>query len=156
MPLDSAKKTLVVGAGYAGQQLLRDINNDVKSEIFVVGFIDDDKAKINDDMHQPRYGANDHFLLPEGNKGHIFPALKRIAGSGNGFAELDIPDELADVFYKKPYSEDQNNRKNDIWNIAHSLSGFRPRWLQDLLFSQAAHRVLAFSQIPRDAHSAWG
>ena len=38
-------KTLVVGAGYAGQQLVRDIKNDVHNEIEIVGFVDDDPLK---------------------------------------------------------------------------------------------------------------
>lgn len=38
-------KTLVVGAGYAGQQLVRDIKNDVYNKIEIVGFVDDDRFK---------------------------------------------------------------------------------------------------------------
>lgn len=44
-------KTLVVGAGYAGQQLLRDIKNDIHSEVFVVGLIDDDFNKRGKIIH---------------------------------------------------------------------------------------------------------
>ncbi|MCB0407579.1 MAG: polysaccharide biosynthesis protein, partial [Bdellovibrionales bacterium] len=38
-------KTLVVGAGYAGQQLVRDIKNDIYNDIEIVGFVDDDPLK---------------------------------------------------------------------------------------------------------------
>lgn len=44
-PLERTVKTLVIGAGYGGQQLLRDIKNDVHSELDVIGFIDDDLNK---------------------------------------------------------------------------------------------------------------
>lgn len=44
-------KTLVVGAGYAGHQLLRDIKNDVFSEVLVVGLIDDDFNKRGKIIH---------------------------------------------------------------------------------------------------------
>lgn len=44
-PNDVSVKTLVVGAGYAGTQLVRDIKNDIHSDIEVVGFIDDDLSK---------------------------------------------------------------------------------------------------------------
>lgn len=45
LPNDKKIKTLVVGAGYAGQQLLRDIRNDIHSDVVVVGLIDDDFNK---------------------------------------------------------------------------------------------------------------
>lgn len=42
---DVSVKTLVVGAGYAGTQLVRDIKNDIQREVEIVGFIDDDLTK---------------------------------------------------------------------------------------------------------------
>lgn len=45
LPYDRKTKTLLVGAGYAGQQLLRDIKNDIHSDVVVVGLIDDDFSK---------------------------------------------------------------------------------------------------------------
>ncbi len=45
LPPEMAIKTLVIGAGYAGHQLIRDIKNDIHSELDVVGFIDDDFNK---------------------------------------------------------------------------------------------------------------
>ncbi len=45
LPPEGKIKTLVIGAGYAGQQLLRDIKNDIHSDVDVIGFIDDDLGK---------------------------------------------------------------------------------------------------------------
>lgn len=51
VPVENATRTLVVGAGYAGQQLVRDIKYDVHSSIAVVGFIDDDQNKQHKLVH---------------------------------------------------------------------------------------------------------
>lgn len=51
MPIEKTVATLVVGAGYAGQQLLRDIRNDIHSDVTVVGFVDDDFNKRGKIVH---------------------------------------------------------------------------------------------------------
>lgn len=58
MPLDRKIKTLVIGAGYAGQQLIRDIQNDIHSEVNVVGFIDDDLNKRGKIIHGVKIFGN--------------------------------------------------------------------------------------------------
>lgn len=50
-PIENTVKTLIVGAGYAGQQLLRDIRNDIHSDVVVVGLIDDDFNKRGKIIH---------------------------------------------------------------------------------------------------------
>lgn len=45
------KKTLILGAGYAAQMLIRDIKNDSKSDIRIVGLLDDDKDKRRKILH---------------------------------------------------------------------------------------------------------
>lgn len=49
---------LVLGAGYAGQQLLRDIKNDEQSRINIVGFIDDDYEKRGKIIHGKKVLGN--------------------------------------------------------------------------------------------------
>jgi FlaA1/EpsC-like NDP-sugar epimerase len=45
------KITMIIGAGYAGQQLLRDIKNDIASGFHIAGFIDDDYDKRGKIIH---------------------------------------------------------------------------------------------------------
>lgn len=45
------KRTLIIGAGNSGEQLMRDINRSSPRKIFVVGFVDDDPAKQNLYLH---------------------------------------------------------------------------------------------------------
>jgi len=45
------KRTLVIGAGDAGVQLLRELNSNVRLSTSVVGFVDDDSSKIGLQIH---------------------------------------------------------------------------------------------------------
>lgn len=45
------KRTLIIGAGYASQILIRDIKNDLSSDIRIVGLLDDDINKRNKILH---------------------------------------------------------------------------------------------------------
>lgn len=45
------KNVLIIGAGYCGQNIVRQILSDIKSNINVVGFLDDDKSKIGRKLH---------------------------------------------------------------------------------------------------------
>ncbi len=58
LPIERKIKTLVVGAGYACQQLLRDIKNDVHSDVMIVGLIDDDFNKRGKFIHGSRVLGN--------------------------------------------------------------------------------------------------
>ena len=59
-----SKKVLIVGAGRAGEKLVRDINATPELKLKVVGFIDDDKFKKNALIHNVRvYGSIE--LIPE-------------------------------------------------------------------------------------------
>jgi FlaA1/EpsC-like NDP-sugar epimerase len=51
LPENRAIKTLIVGAGYAGVLLLRDVKSDLESKIHVVGFLDDDYGKRGKILH---------------------------------------------------------------------------------------------------------
>ncbi len=42
---DGALRTLIVGAGVAGELLLRDLQQSDEHSYYVVGFVDDDRAK---------------------------------------------------------------------------------------------------------------
>jgi len=68
MPLDRKIKTLVIGAGYAGQQLMRDIHNDIHSEVNVVGFIDDDLNKRGKIIHGVKIFGNVADIYQLANK----------------------------------------------------------------------------------------
>ena len=59
-----AKKVLIVGAGRAGEKLLRDINATPALKLKVVGFLDDDKFKKNVLIHNVKVFGSVH-LLPE-------------------------------------------------------------------------------------------
>lgn len=54
----SSKKVLIVGAGRAGEKLLRDINSTPDLNLRVVGFVDDDKYKRNALIHNVRIFGN--------------------------------------------------------------------------------------------------
>lgn len=45
------RKTLIIGAGYAAQLLIRDIKGDVRSDIQIVGILDDDQTKKGRVLH---------------------------------------------------------------------------------------------------------
>lgn len=49
--INRSKKTLIIGAGYAAQMLIRDIKNDVKSNIQIIGILDDDIYKRGKILH---------------------------------------------------------------------------------------------------------
>ncbi len=55
---DSMKKTLIVGAGNAGEQIVRDMVRNKESKNIPVGFIDDDPAKKGIMMHGVRVMGN--------------------------------------------------------------------------------------------------
>lgn len=52
------KKVLIVGAGRAGEKLLRDINATPELKLKVVGFVDDDKFKKNIQIHNVKVIGN--------------------------------------------------------------------------------------------------
>lgn len=54
----SSSNALIIGAGYAGQQLLRDIKDDPASSIHIVGFIDDDYEKRGKIIHGKKVLGN--------------------------------------------------------------------------------------------------
>lgn len=57
------KKVLIIGAGRAGEKLLRDINSTPALKLEVVGFIDDDRYKKNAAIHNKKiFGGTD--LIP--------------------------------------------------------------------------------------------
>nr|BDT26875.1 polysaccharide biosynthesis protein [Bacteriovorax sp. HI3] len=58
------KKVLIVGAGRAGEKLLRDINSTPALKLNVVAFLDDDKFKKNARIHNVRV-FGDVQLIPE-------------------------------------------------------------------------------------------
>lgn len=47
----NGRKTLIVGAGYAGQQLVKHLQVDAKNEFNIVGFVDDDFGKRKKIIH---------------------------------------------------------------------------------------------------------
>ncbi|MBI4422018.1 MAG: hypothetical protein HY560_14435, partial [Gemmatimonadetes bacterium] len=50
-PTGPGKRAFIIGAGEAGEQLLRQIQHDSRHHIHVVGLIDDDPAKRGQDLH---------------------------------------------------------------------------------------------------------
>ncbi len=63
------KNVLIVGAGRAGEKLLRDINSTPALKLSVVGFLDDDKFKRNVLIHNVKvFGGSD--LIPTMVKNH--------------------------------------------------------------------------------------
>ena len=51
MPLTRGKRTLILGAGDAGEQILRQLQHDPRCGFQVVGLIDDDPAKLGRELH---------------------------------------------------------------------------------------------------------
>jgi FlaA1/EpsC-like NDP-sugar epimerase len=54
----TCSNTLILGAGYAGQQLLRDIKDDPANQINIIGFIDDDYEKRGKIIHGKKVLGN--------------------------------------------------------------------------------------------------
>jgi len=48
----SGRKVLIIGAGAAGEQLLRDLNRNHPNRYNIVGFLDDDPVKIGREIHR--------------------------------------------------------------------------------------------------------
>ncbi len=79
----AVKRVLIVGAGRAGEKLLRDINATPYLNLKVVGFIDDDRFKVNALIHNVKVLGNSEIiekLIRELSVDKVFIAIPSATG----------------------------------------------------------------------------
>ncbi len=119
------KNVLILGAGWAGKTILREINRSRKSGLRVAGFIDDDPSKQGKDVEGvPVFGDRDTLLtaIHQNDIGLIVNAITHekhadlikalISCSWNGIDIVDMPTIYEQLTGKIPFKH-----INDMWML---------------------------------------
>lgn len=122
------KRALIIGAGNAGEQILREIFSNPQHKFHVVGFMDDDRAKIGSSLHGlPIFNKIDQ--LPKIIRNYAIEQVLIAIPSGNGARIRQIA-EICEQFYVECQTLPS---LAEILDRRVTVSDFRPLNYQDLL-----------------------